>query len=148
MTAWGLFASAAAVPDHVRDGDDEPTRLSRTPEIVDHHLFTEYRWTETVLPGTDLRRAEVARAALVRKLAPLLGDVLRAGLPPGTNPAPLVRWLETTGDAFTADALRISLTGGGDGAENDPGAGQRSFARLVRAYGLDLIGDDGGGGRR
>ena len=151
--AWGTFLSAAAMPAHVRDGDERPTVLARDPVLTDYGILTQYEWRETVEPGFDLGKAETARDALVLAATDHLELVLADDLP-DVNAAPLIRWVRTTGDAFTADALRLwfdhakaaagrPIDAGNNETETDSTASRTAFATLAGDYGLDVLDDDG-----
>ncbi len=143
--AWGDFLSPAAMPNHIREGAGAPTRLARTPVVTDHGILTVYEWRETVEPGTDLLRADAARSELVQSIADLLEAAAAEALPPGTNAAPLVRYVRTTGDAFTSDVLRLWFRELKRPTEEEggPPINPLPWAELFRDYGLDLFDADG-----
>ncbi|MEM9701285.1 MAG: hypothetical protein AAF907_02425, partial [Planctomycetota bacterium] len=154
--AWGEFLSPAHLPQHVRGTASEPARLSRDPAITKYGLLTVYEWRETVRPAADMTRSDSARGELFAELAAHCEAVLNEGLPEGTNVAPLIGYLRTTGDALSADlfwAVQRGLIGDlgprsesaepSDRPEEESGTQWlRPAAEVLRSFGLNLFRPD------
>ncbi|MFH5805508.1 hypothetical protein [Alienimonas sp. DA493] len=148
--ARGEFPAAAALPDHLRIGDepdDEPdaetgvSRFVRNAEVIEYGVLTEYRWRETLTAGTSPLKMERARRRGVALAAWWAGAVLEEGMPAGTDASGLVEWIETTGDDWSADLL---AAGFGLAARPEPVAATDApmslepFREVCSDYGLNL----------
>ncbi|NNJ25549.1 hypothetical protein [Alienimonas chondri] len=107
MLAWGDFADAESLPDHIVESDGEPIRVAEPPIVTDHGVLKVFEWKETVRPGRVYMAAEEARAALVSEWINQKEALLAEALPPNTDAGPIFQWLRTRGDAYAAELFAI-----------------------------------------